>query len=125
MTLTPRLRKLLKQATATPEGRVVVEDMLANLVDDLDDAAKFYETFHWGNEPENVTTEAAPVVRPGDVLVKLGELAEVAYDGDKGGEFYRWVHEFRRPKPILAVTTAKKLVIVGGGYRVTRAGIVG
>ncbi len=125
MTLTPRLRKLLKAATATPEGRVVVEDMLANLVEDIEGAAKFYKSFHWGNEAEDLTEQQAPLVVPGEVLVELGELAEIAYETTKGRERAIYVHEFERPKPSLAWTRAGKLVVLGGGYRVTRAGIVG
>lgn len=125
MALSRRLRKLLEAATATPEGAVAVEDMLANFVDDAEAAEKFYKSFHWGNDASDLTAQRAPIVREGDVLVELGELAEIAYETTKGEQHAIWVHEFGPRRPTLAWTRAGKLVIVGGGYRVTRAGIVG
>jgi len=125
MAITRRLRKLLEEATATPGGAVAVEDMMANFVADAQSAEKFYKRFHWGNEPSKLTHATAPTVVEGDILVQLGELAEVAYEATKDDEHAIWVHEFGRPRPKLAWTTAGKLVIVGGGYRVTHAGIVG
>lgn len=68
----------------------------------------------------------APTVEPGSVLYRLGELTEVAYWAEKDGEEAIWVHDFsRRNLPTLAATSTGGLVVVGGGYRVTRRGIVG
>jgi hypothetical protein len=102
-----------------------LEDVIAAYVDDVGEAERFYERFHWGNEPEEVTVVSAPVLMPGEVLVQLGELAEIAYDADKGGELARWVHPFEDERPVLAFSSSGRLHIVGGSYTVDRRGIVG
>jgi hypothetical protein len=87
-------------------------------------AAKDYESFHWGIEPDGTRAWEAPLVRPHDVLTELGELVEVAYQTTKD-ETAVWVHPFQSPRPVLASTSTGRIVVVGGNYRINRRGIVG
>lgn len=87
-------------------------------------AAREYESFHWGLEPDGTRAWEAPLVRPHDVLTELGELVEVAYQATKD-ESAVWVHPFQTPRPVLASTDTGRLVVVGGNYRISRRGIVG
>lgn len=80
---------------------------------------------HWGDEPDELIETRAPRLRCGDVLTELGELAEITYGTSKAGQAALWEHEFKQPLPRLAVTESGELVILGGGYRVNRRGIVG
>lgn len=88
-------------------------------------AERAFRRFHWGDDPEQTVKRSAPRVNPGDVLVELGPLVEVVYETHKAGKTYNWVHAFKGPLPVLAQTLDGRLVIVGGGYRVTERGIVG
>jgi len=102
----------------------VVAPMLRDYLYDSARAAKFYEQFHWGDQPRELVESSAGAVGPDTVLVQLGELAEVAYEATKGGEHAVWVHAFRNPRPVLAYSMTGQLVIAGGGYRVTARGII-
>lgn len=89
--------------------------------------AEAFERFHWGDEPDGTRRLAVPVIEPGGVqLYALGDIVEITYAARKGGEKLAWwEHAFEAPFPVLASTEAGRLVICGGGYRVTRRGIVG
>lgn len=57
---------------------------------------------------------------------KLGDLVAVAYDCTRDGRREKYLHEFnRKSRPILAVShDGKQLVVIGGKFEVTDAGIV-
>jgi len=87
---------------------------------------RFYEDFHWGEEPDRV--ERKKIARAPKVATKLGELVSVTYETSKGGERAQWEHEFgeeggKRPDLVVDPRT-KKLHIVGGTYDVQSAGII-
>lgn len=88
-------------------------------------ARRDFKAFHWGNKSTEILAASVPDIRPGDVLVVLGELATVEYDTAKGDEDGRYVHPFEDDRPLLCCTKEGRLVIVGGSYRVTPRGIVG
>jgi len=88
-------------------------------------AENFYRDFHWGDEADAVTEAQIPPVRPGETLVALGELVEVTYRARKDGQRFDWVHDFRRPRPMLTYQQSGQLIIIGGRYSVTPRGIVG
>ena len=91
----------------------------------VDRASKFYEEFHWGDEPNKV--RKVQFEMPPDVATELGELVAVTYRTSKDGERATWEHEFgeeggKKPR-LVADPESKKLFIVGGDYTVTGAGI--
>lgn len=52
-------------------------------------------------------------------------LCQIDYESNKGGELVYWYHEFEPRFPTLKIDPQGYPRIVGGGYRVERAGIVG
>ena len=88
-------------------------------------ATDFYEAFHWGMKSQG--KRRVKVAPQPDVLTNIGDLVNVTYETNKGGEEAQWIHAFgeeggRRPK--LAVDPDnKRLHIVGGDYTVTSKGI--
>ena len=90
-----------------------------------------YVKTHWGKVGKGETFEvsAVDVCRAERVMPVLGVLREVVYEtikmGDKGPTEY--VHAFSRRDPPLLIYSqeCQKIVIAGGGYRVTWRGIVG
>lgn len=101
-------------------------DTLRQLVEQAPRARRAYRRFHWGRNPRRARTAAAPLVWPGEVLTRLGDLAELGYLARKGKDpTYLYEHPFSSPLPELASTVDGQLVIVGGGYRITGRGIVG
>jgi len=91
----------------------------------IDRAKEEFRAFHWGNDAETVETADAAQLVEGDVLVVLGELNAVEYITTKGEQEAVWCHDFGKSRPKLCTTASGRLVIVGGGYRVTPRGIVG
>jgi len=60
-------------------------------------------------------------------LVKIGVLREILYHSDKDqpGRLHRYIHDFKKPWPILCCDVeGKKLFIVGGNFKVKPEGIV-
>ena len=77
---------------------------------------------------ERITRSAAADPRRG-TLTQLGRLVSVVYETRKGAELAEWEHEFgedggHRPH-LLVEKDSGRLVVAGGDYTVTRAGIVG
>lgn len=77
-------------------------------------------------DPRDVMRISGPQRMP-RVLVKLGELLQVAYRSNKWtGRLENYRHSTRRPRPLLCTDAAGKgLFIVGGGMRVTERGLEG
>lgn len=94
-------------------------------VDTFERAAVEYDAIRWGQTPDRCHATTLPAVAAGETLPVLGQLHYVEYDGDKGGEWFRWCHPFEKEKPLLLVTREGKLAIAGGDYTVTDRGIVG
>lgn len=93
-------------------------------------AAKEYAKTHWGAPGKARLVESRCADPGASILVKLGRLTYVEYETTKRGDpprtFYQ--HDFARPYPELTYSTEDDgggLVIVGGGYTVTKHGIVG
>lgn len=92
----------------------------------MHEAAKAFERFHWGERAEEAYRLRIPATGPSPVLWALGPLVEITYATTKGGgELTWWTHTFGNPLPVLLSTKAEGLVIGGGGYGVSRRGIVG
>ena len=123
-----RARRQLERAWKRA-GELGLEAQLAELaeraVDTAAAAAAQYDCIRWGQEPDRVFASSAPEVRAGDTLTELGILEQIEYSGAKGGRAHIWFHPFEPDKPRLCVTREARLVIVGGDYTVTEAGIVG
>jgi hypothetical protein len=94
---------------------------------ELRNAAERFQAFHWDDPPDGSEVVRVPLIVPGAVLWQLGELVEVHYRTHKRGKRATWWHAFQTPLPVLACTSEgrPRLVVVGGGYKVTAAGIVG
>lgn len=120
-----KLARLLRRAEKIPGFAEIVADSLEAWIEDVERADGSFRRTHWGDEAEGAELADVPIVRPGEAVTSLGELAEIAYEGQKGGEWVIWVHPFEDPRPHLAYTATGGLVIVGGNYRVTERGIVG
>lgn len=90
----------------------------------IDKAANSFREFT-GHKPEGVVTLPAP--KRAGVAWLLGELEGVIYRAKRDGKTERYLHKFRSTdRPALAVTfDGQQLVILGGGYRVTKRGIEG
>jgi hypothetical protein len=87
-------------------------------------AIKGHRTFA-GRLPSKVAHVRAPASVP-DVVYRLGDLEGVQYRSDKwDGRAKSYVHKFGRKRPALVSDAGGKLWIVGGGYKVRSAGIVG
>lgn len=85
-----------------------------------------YEASHWGRAPRSRSTRE--VTEPGDneELIALGTLVQVVYRTSKGDLVnVEFEHEFNAPRPLLTYGSDDgRLYLVGGGYKVTRRGIV-
>jgi len=91
-------------------------------------ARRAYIETHWGNRGE-LTDQRLRCANPDEVaFAVLGHLHSVTYDTAKGrwAAPELWEHEFESPRPLLCYSpTSKLLVIAGGRYTVTKAGIEG
>ena len=87
-----------------------------------------YRAFHWGRKGSRRDERlAVAVVKRGDELRLLGELAAVVYETEKGidGAPTQYEHKFARPLPRLYEHgPSGRLVIAGGRYRIEARGIV-
>lgn len=119
-----KVRDDMIRAGDVPGLQEAISDAVSRMVRQGRTAARQYEAFHWGRQPDGTAVDLAPLVRPGDVLVELGELLEVAYVTVKD-ERATWVHPFAPDRPVLASTESGRLVVVGGSYRITARGIEG
>lgn len=91
-----------------------------------DAKARFrYRLTHWGLGGKNAKVEGLSCADPTcGTFTKLGDLVEVTYRTEKGGDggVAEYTHEFLRPLPEL-VYSSGGLVVAGGGYTVTARGI--
>jgi hypothetical protein len=92
---------------------------------DVEHAAKKFEDFT-GHPAKTLIETNIPSVRTGLVI---GELDLIGYrvkrDGIAGGKLAQYTHQFRKKsRPLLAVSKdGNQLLIVGGRYEFTEAGI--
>lgn len=87
------------------------------------DKAKTQFRLFSGHEPADLIDIPHPA--PAAHAWLLGELQAVKYRAKRDGEAHDYFHEFRKgSRPMLAVTVpGAQIVVVGGSYRVTKAGI--
>lgn len=60
-------------------------------------------------------------------LVKIGFMREIVYHSDKDskGRQRRYIHDFKRPYPMLCSDVAgKRLFIIGGNFEIKAEGII-
>lgn len=82
-----------------------------------------FKELHWGDEPNRIIPVELVVV---ERFIEVGKLMQVTYRTSKGGEVADFVHDFGKPYPILATDEKGKfLSILGGGFKVRAAGIIG
>lgn len=88
----------------------------------LDKAKRAFRSFS-GHEPAELIDIPQPA--PAAHAWLLGELEAVTYRATRDGRSDRYHHEFKRAaRPVLAVTVpSAQLVVIGGRYTVTDAGI--
>ena len=115
---------LLEQAEELGCADAIVE-LVERAIDSFEDADAHFSDLHWGDESTMVDVGDVAEVAAGDSIAVLGVLEVVEYYGAKGGSDAIWVHPFEDSKPLLGVAADGRLVIVGGDYTVTEAGIVG
>jgi hypothetical protein len=119
-----RVRDAMDKAGDVPGLQEAIADAVESMAGEGIRACRRYKRFHWGRDADGTALWRAPLVRPHDVLVELGELVEVAYLTTKD-ESATWVHPFEARRPVLASTPSGRLVVVGGSYRITSRGIEG
>lgn len=133
MSLADRYERAWDRAAELGAVAELVE-LVERAVSSLEHAARDYDAMRWGKAPDGVCVAGVPIIRPGQTLTELGTLEAVHYGGIKGSDDAVWEHAFGEhgeEKPRLCFTPAAKrasdrrLVIVGGDYKVTEAGIVG
>lgn len=96
--------------------------------DEEEEAERFYKKFHWGRRHKKKRrVKLSPTPRQ---LVKLGTLEAVTYSARKGAsKLADYIHHFGEggtKRPVLAADPkSRRLHVVGGGYDVKAAGIVG
>ena len=86
---------------------------------------KLFGKFH-GFEAGRVTNVQINTKIPGQ-LVQIGVLKEIVYHSDKDspGKLKRYLHDFKKPFPVLCTDVkGNRLFILGGGYKVKAEGIV-
>jgi hypothetical protein len=120
-----KLRRLVDELADVPGLAEALEPVLRGYIKDAQRADKRFSRFHWGDRAAGVTVSHAPIVLPDEVLTVLGTLDRVDYETKKAGERAIWYHNFETTRPVLAHSSAGKLIIVGGSYRVTARGIEG
>jgi hypothetical protein len=90
---------------------------------DVERAADLYERFS-GHDPEAIgTVQVAPLPK---VAAAIGHCDGVLYTTVRDGKTERYIHEFAaKDRPLLCVSPdGKQIILVGGRYRFTEAGIV-
>ena len=87
----------------------------------LANAGELYAEFT-GHTPEHVDTHTWDVP---DVAAKIGECDGVMYTTVRDGKTEKYLHKFaKKSRPLLAVSSdGQQLVLVGGKYQFTEAGI--
>lgn len=90
---------------------------------DLERARDLYERFS-GHDPEELGRVRVPALPK--VAAVIGECDGVLYTTVRDGVKERYIHEFRKgDKPLLCVSPdGRQILLVGGAYRFTEAGIV-
>lgn len=86
--------------------------------------AKMFKDYH-GFEPGQVKTVRINTRIPTE-LVQIGTLQEIVYHSDKDdrGRLKRYLHDFKKPYPILCTDVSRqRLFIIGGKFRVKAEGI--
>lgn len=91
--------------------------------DDVSRAADLYERFS-GHDPEAIGRVKVPPLPK--VAAVIGECDGVLYTTVRDGRTERYIHKFaKRDKPLLCVAPdGRQILLVGGAYRFTEAGIV-
>lgn len=90
---------------------------------DVERAADLYERFS-GHDPEEIGRINVPPLPK--VAAAIGTCDGVLYTTVRDGKTERYIHEFaKRDRPILCVSPdGLQIILVGGRYRFTEAGIV-
>ncbi len=121
-----KVREALEVLRGINGGMQLASEMLGTLAKTTNAAASARDAFlRRGVKEPRARKVTAP--DPRGPLYELGELTEVGYAALKGKDRLEaeYIHRFEAPMPRLAATLDGGLVIVGGGYRITPAGIVG
>lgn len=119
-----RIQSAVEALEGIRGGVEIGADALERVASGLERARALREEFLRRPPSGQVRRVTAPDPVEGP-LYELGELAEIVYQARKGRdrETYAYQHAFLRPRPRLAATADGGLVIVGGSYRITSAGI--
>lgn len=121
-----KIQKALELLDGIDGGARLAASVLSDLAEVTTQAADARETFLGRELQPKAWRVKAPDPAAGP-LFELGKLTELGYLARKGRDRrqYEFVHRFGAPLPRLAATSSGGLVIVGGAYRITPAGIVG
>jgi len=91
---------------------------------------ELYRLTH-GGAPPPLALRELDAGDPRDGATEMGALVEIVYqtiklNGAAPGELANHRHAFKHPLPVLAFTASdSRLLILGGGYRLTPRGIEG
>ena len=91
----------------------------------IDQGKQLFKDFH-GFDPKEIDYIKLDSKIP-KTLVKIGILREILYHSDKDnpGKMRRYLHDFKKPFPILcADVKGRKLFIIGGNFKVKAEGII-
>ena len=86
--------------------------------------ARMFKDYH-GFEPGQVKMVPVNTAIPKE-LVQIGTLREIIYHSDKDdpGRLKRYLHDFKKPYPILCTdVSCNRLFIIGGKFKVKPEGI--
>ena len=125
-----RAESLVRSLLSFPGEVGGVLDKVEHLLKSAAVAGQRYEKDHWGQRgKQGLRTLYAADPNTDEVMVQLGELYAVVYQTRKGDDEspQLYEHKFGRPRPVLlySVKQGGKLLVGGGGYRVTERGIEG
>jgi hypothetical protein len=89
----------------------------------IQSAARLSEDFS-GHEARSLGKVTVPELPR--VAIVVGEVEGVIYNTVRDGKFERYIHKFRaKSRPLLCVShDGKQLLLIGGHYDFTEAGIV-
>ena len=93
----------------------------------LEQAAKEFEEFHWGNPPSTVVLKDIPGIDPEASVAYLGLAKRLYYGSRKGRDgWVEYYHDFGEESgefPSAYAVGDRTLVIHGGNFRITAAGL--
>ena len=101
----------------------LLQHIKGDVAQEVEDAIRRYEKFHWGLPYGKVINFTPPEVP--ETVFAIGEVALIGYASAKGDDGTAlWIHGFHNPPPVLCCDKNGQLYVVGGIYKIEQRGIV-